>query len=336
MPLDPARITEVLAHQGLFVSELTTVRPDLEEVFLRLTRTPVAHRPRRRVDHRREVPLMTGRASVVRLIGVELRRLLARRITWLAAVLLLSLLGLMALLATWVLSMEYSYLGAGGESSVPALVDFGESGLLLAAFGAMLAAYLVAASFVAAEWTSGALATWLTFVPDRLRVFGTKLAAVLVASGAIGVLTLGLAFAVLVAIVRGYGGSLEGAADLLATGGRSLLMVMVAGIFGFCVALATRRTGPAVGLVLGYLVLAYVLNIVVVTSPALSTLPLWLPEHNVLAVVLDGTTSYSYDDEGGNQVERTVTLSHAAAYWVTLTGAVLVGSALLFRRRDVT
>ena len=31
-------------------------------------------------------------------------------------------------------------------------------------------------------------------------------------------------------------------------------MVLVAGIFGFCVALATRRTGPAVGLVLGYLV----------------------------------------------------------------------------------
>lgn len=279
---------------------------------------------------------LRGSASVVRLIGVELRRLLARRITWLAAVLLLSLLGLMALLATWVLSMEYGYVELGDEPPVPALTDFGESGLLLAAFGAMLAAYLVAASFVAAEWTSGALATWLTFVPNRLRVFGTKLAAVVIAAAAIGGLTLGLAVGVLAAIVRGYGGSLDGAADLVATSGRSLLMVVVAGIFGFCVALVTRRTGPAVGLVLGYFVVAYVFNIVVATSPALSTLPLWLPEHNVLAVVLDGTTNYSYDDQGEHQVERTVTLAHAAAYWITLTGAVLVGSALLFRRRDVT
>jgi ABC-2 type transport system ATP-binding protein len=35
--LDPARVTEVLARQGLYVSELTLLRPDLEQVFLSLT-----------------------------------------------------------------------------------------------------------------------------------------------------------------------------------------------------------------------------------------------------------------------------------------------------------
>jgi ABC-2 type transport system ATP-binding protein len=36
-PLDPARVTEVLARQGLYVRELTPLRPDLEQVFLSLT-----------------------------------------------------------------------------------------------------------------------------------------------------------------------------------------------------------------------------------------------------------------------------------------------------------
>ncbi len=36
-PLDPAHITRVLAEQGLYVRELTTVRRDLESVFLELT-----------------------------------------------------------------------------------------------------------------------------------------------------------------------------------------------------------------------------------------------------------------------------------------------------------
>jgi ABC-2 type transport system ATP-binding protein len=35
--LDPSRITELLARQGLYVSELTPVRADLESVFLDLT-----------------------------------------------------------------------------------------------------------------------------------------------------------------------------------------------------------------------------------------------------------------------------------------------------------
>jgi ABC-2 type transport system ATP-binding protein len=36
-PLDPAAITALLAHQGLYVHELIPLRPDLEQVFLSLT-----------------------------------------------------------------------------------------------------------------------------------------------------------------------------------------------------------------------------------------------------------------------------------------------------------
>ena len=36
-PVEPSRITEILARQGLYVSELTPIRADLESVFLELT-----------------------------------------------------------------------------------------------------------------------------------------------------------------------------------------------------------------------------------------------------------------------------------------------------------
>ncbi|GAA3617544.1 ABC transporter ATP-binding protein [Microlunatus ginsengisoli] len=36
-PFDPARITEALAREGLYVRELVPIRPDLEQVFLSLT-----------------------------------------------------------------------------------------------------------------------------------------------------------------------------------------------------------------------------------------------------------------------------------------------------------
>jgi ABC-2 type transport system ATP-binding protein len=47
--LDPSRITEALARSGLYVSELTPVRADLESVFLELTAEEHlgAQRPRR-------------------------------------------------------------------------------------------------------------------------------------------------------------------------------------------------------------------------------------------------------------------------------------------------
>ena len=36
---DPARITQVLGEAGIWLSELTPLRPDLETVFLELTRS---------------------------------------------------------------------------------------------------------------------------------------------------------------------------------------------------------------------------------------------------------------------------------------------------------
>jgi ABC-2 type transport system permease protein len=46
-----------------------------------------------------------------------------------------------------------------------------------ASYFLLFAAFLIGASFVAAEFSSGAIGNWLTFEPRRLRVYGSKLVA---------------------------------------------------------------------------------------------------------------------------------------------------------------
>ncbi|MGI3781050.1 MAG: ABC transporter permease subunit, partial [Janthinobacterium lividum] len=82
-------------------------------------------------------------------------------------------------------------------SAVPTPFDqVGQLGVTTAAYLSMFASFLVAASFIGAEYSTGSLANWLTFVPQRLKVFASKGIAVLLGSallGAVAVLaTLGL------------------------------------------------------------------------------------------------------------------------------------------------
>ena len=114
--LDLAVVTRLLADQGLYVSELTPIQPDLESVFLDLTagqhltarqerrhhptRRPPQQRQRRpeqqqrRPERRRqpEAPGL-GRAAVTRLIWAEVSRLLSRRLTGIAIIVMLLGLG---------------------------------------------------------------------------------------------------------------------------------------------------------------------------------------------------------------------------------------------------
>ena len=58
-----------------------------------------------------------------------------------------------------------------------------------------LVAFLVAASFVGAEFTTGSLANWLTFVPRRSTVFVSKLTVVAAFSLLLGLLAAALTVA---------------------------------------------------------------------------------------------------------------------------------------------
>src|SRR5215217_2023772 len=51
--------------------------------------------------------------------------------------------------------------------------EIAQIGLLLAIYLSGLAMFLVAASFIGAEFTTGAIANWLSFVPRRVPVFAS-------------------------------------------------------------------------------------------------------------------------------------------------------------------
>jgi ABC-2 type transport system permease protein len=228
-----------------------------------------------------------------------------------------------------------------GLAAVPFAV-VAEMAVGLSAFLALLASYLLSASSIGAEYTTGAIANWLTFVPQRLRVYASKLVAVILACGALGaVVNFGM-FGLAALITRLHDGGLAGAGPVAATGGRAVALAALAGVLGFCLALVTRHTVAAVGLVLGYLVVAFVLQGLASSVAAFRGVPPWMPDQNLLAFLQHGTSYYvevattTAQGTEYDQIEKHISFGHSAVYWAVVLVVAVVGSALIFRRRDVT
>ena len=324
-------------------------------------------------------------AGMLRLVVAELRRLQSRRITLVAALVLLAAIGAYQLLVhaeagppgaseqaqgqAQYQEAQQSYQSghdeyvaqctAGGETTeqceseytAPQLSDyvrtptaFDELGLTGAsAYLAMLASFLVGASFIGAEYTSGSLANWLTFVPERWKVYASKAAAVVLGSALAGAVV-AFSIAGLAALqVAGFGQPLTHAGHVAAGSGRVVVLAAVAGLVGFALALLTRHTVAALGFPLAYailaaVVLAYTFN----GNGALAWLPPYLPTLNLTAFVEHGTTYTQYINEmtpdglTQTEVEKHLTFAHSAVYWLVVALIALVPSALVFRRRDVT
>jgi ABC-2 type transport system permease protein len=212
------------------------------------------------------------------------------------------------------------------------------SALLLA-----FVALMLGASFVGAEFSSGSMGTWLTFVPRRLRVAGSKLFAAAVGGlvlGALGLLltTLG---ARMVAVVNRPGSDLQlppaPALDepLPVLALRVVVLALGAGVVGAALGLMLRHTAAVVGLVLGY---AVVIEGIVVQSFFQGRLQPWSVLKNIEAFVDRGATYYleTCTPQGCDTVPQTITYTHG---WVLLTCAAVLVVALalaVFRRRDVT
>lgn len=321
---------------------------------------------------------------MIRLIGVELRRLLLRRLTLVAAVVLLAAVGLFQLAVNSAvappspatITENQRYLEQAQrdwdtnhekweqecvEEGLPAsdcamprpdaqgfglaatpFADIAQVGMQLATFVTMLAAYLVAASAIGAEYTSGSLANWLSFVPSRGKVYASKLVAMVLVAGVGSALVVGLMFALTALITSLYGGGLEGGGDVVATGARGLVLAVLAAVFGFAFGLLTRHTGAALGLVLGYLVLSVVVGIATIAVPVLGFLPPWLPEYNLAAFLEYGTTySRAFEETTASgveyrSVEERISFAHSAGYWAVLAAGAVAVSTVVFRRRDIT
>ena len=224
-----------------------------------------------------------------------------------------------------------------------AATPYDEAAGMAVTFGAYLGGmviFVVTASFIGAEVTTGSLANWLTFVPDRRRVHAGKL---LVAAGfslLVGLAVGALTVAVSALLTLAHGQPLTGLPDIVAMAARGALVVGIFGVLGFCVALLTGSTGATIGVLLGAIFVLYV-RIVLAYASRWAQLPAPMsPDVNLQAVLNKGTTyatsAGSGTGEGYPSVEKTLSVWHGLGYWAVVLALLIAVTWHVFRRRDVT
>jgi ABC-2 type transport system permease protein len=327
---------------------------------------------------------------MIRLTGVELRRLTARRLTVIGVVGLLLITGCL-LFAVWLdarptslidrqsAQRQYEFAhqdwvdNAATNKQVceadwhkqpdpkpkiedacaypePTLDDFGKPRTVFAdvmpdllhglSYLLVFVAFLIGASFVGAEFSTGAIGNWLTFEPRRLRVYSSKILAaaagvVPIAAVVLGVLTVGTYLIVAAIGDPATTGKVWG--DLTAMGGRAVLMTALGAALGGVTGLLVRHTAAAIGIVMGYLIL-----IEGVFGSFLGQAQPWLVKLNFDAFVWHGTTYYlnrcttgadgSYNCQS---IEKTLSFEHGAWYLGLVATALMLLGAGVFHRRDV-
>ena len=204
-------------------------------------------------------------------------------------------------------------------------------------------AFVVGAGFVAAEFSSGSMANWLTFEPRRVRVYASKLAAAGLGLIPVTVAVLGLLTAGVWLIVGHYASTTSTTAkvwvDVGGMAGRSVALVLAAAMVGAASGVLLRHTAAVLGIAIGYLVLVEG----VLGHQALQGARPWLLQLNVEGWLQHGTRYFvnsCQTDARGNYgcqgVEKVLSFGHSSAYLGVLVVLVVGLAALVFRRRDVS
>jgi ABC-2 type transport system permease protein len=203
------------------------------------------------------------------------------------------------------------------------------------------AAFLIGASFVGAEFSSGAIGNWLTFEPRRLRVYAGKLVAAAAGMAPLAVVVLTVVVGGTWLIV-GYYGSTAGTTakvwgDLAGTAGRTVVLTAAAGALGGVAALLLRHTAAAIGVAMAYLVVVEGMF-----GGFLAGHQPWLVKLNLDAWVAHGAKYYVNICEGSpdgmyncSDSEKVLSFAHGATYLGIIAAVLIVGGALVFNRRDI-
>ncbi|MFG2036699.1 ABC transporter permease subunit [Dactylosporangium sp. NPDC048998] len=132
-----------------------------------------------------------------------------------------------------------------------------------------VAGFVLGASFVGVEWSSGGMATLLLWAPRRGAVLGAKLLAACAGVGVISVVYLGIWTAAFMAVAAGNGTVSQMTAgefgSLLLTGVRVVALALAGTALGFSIASLGRHTSTALGVGMAYL-LIYELGALVLFS----------------------------------------------------------------------
>ncbi|HKG49025.1 MAG TPA: hypothetical protein VKB14_01150, partial [Actinomycetales bacterium] len=223
-----------------------------------------------------------------------------------------------------------------------------EIAISVAVTGALVAA-LVGATAVGADWSSRAMITLLTWEPRRLRLLGTRLAAVALVCAAAGVVAqlLALGLGALTAQLRGTWAApgADGIAglvphahfwrDLLSLQLRGVVLMVLAGVLAASVTTVTRHTGGLLGLLFAWFAVAE--NAVRILGSDRGW-PRWLLTENITAFLLPGgrrLESSTDEPTGALQPETLVSNLDALLYLGAVTAGAAVLAGVLLRRRDL-
>lgn len=190
----------------------------------------------------------------------------------------------------------------------------------------VIAAWLVGASFIGAEWHTGNLATTLTWEPRRIRLFVAKVAACALGAFVATMLLqalLGLALTP-AAVLRGSTENLTGTfwANAIQTALRIGGLSAIAATLGLSVASIGRNTGAALGA--GFAYFAVVESGIRALRPGWVE---WLVTENAGILITGDPSIFHLGDKN---------ILNAALVLTAYAFALLAAALILFRKRDVT
>ena len=219
---------------------------------------------------------------------------------------------------------------------------------MVTTFAALMAviAFIIGASFVGAEWASGGMMNLLLWRPQRLRVLGTKLAALLVGLTALTVVVGAIWTGIFLAIAN-----LRGSSESMTSGAwqsmglmelRALAIVVVAGALGFGLASIGRHTAMALGAAIGVIIvfqfgLGTVLALAKVKFVEAYLVPIWAQAWMDKSVEVFDYESCNFSGGGGCEPDS-LTITWPMAGGVLAAVLVLVVGVAMWtmRSRDIT
>lgn len=202
---------------------------------------------------------------------------------------------------------------------------------------AVFVAFFLGASFVAAEFSTRAMSTWLTFEPRRGPVAGSKLLAAV-----LGAAVLGVVMAVLIGVGIWIIAGRVGLTDGVEPGTRSHILSMLmrvpavaalGGLVGAALALVLRHTAAVLGVLIAYAVAAEGL-----IRGILPGLQQWLGSTNAMAFVKGQQMYevYSCGPSGCDSRREVIAFAQGTSFLIILGVVITAIGVLSFRRRDVT
>jgi ABC-2 type transport system permease protein len=208
-----------------------------------------------------------------------------------------------------------------------------------------LVGFLLAATFIGAEWSSKNLVAWLFWEPRRLRVMAAKLVALLSSVLLLAVLAQVLWYgtAKLLLHYRGLPVSTMGPlaahfwSHVVNAQARAALLVLITALVGFSLASLMRNSAAALGVAFVYF--AVVENVIRAVNPDLQP---YLFTTNVAAwIANNGITVFGravYNRQAGFVTPRDIHISnaHGAVMLLIFAGIATVAALTTFARRDIS